>query len=268
MNREKVIDRLRKQEVFIITHVPKTSGSSLSYILRDQKSKVFWPHYEKTNSVPEYISGHMPYGLHKLWGLDESNVRYCIILRDPIRRWKSIFNYALMRHNEGAVRKISCINTFQDQCHGNIEKFLQWCIDNSCNRDIMVKMASGDEDVSNIDGYKDHYEKKGKLYFSQTSQVSWGTRKNKISDDKMKDMTEKAKYNLLNKYYFVGFTEDNDNQKKICEALGLKVPASQVFKRRSVKDKKINWGSSSVEEMLIELNKYDIKLYEFAKNTI
>jgi len=262
MNRSKIIKQLRKKDVFIITHIPKTSGSSLSYLLSKQKPDIFWPHYEKTNNVPRYISGHMCYGVHNKWGLDNSRVKYITILRDPVKRWKSVFDYALMRYHQGNIK--SGMVVFFETCGGSIEKFLEWCLNNGSNRDVMTKIVSGVEDTSNIDGYKDSYKKKGKLYFSQMGQTAWAKRSYKISKEKMDDMLDIAKNNLLKKYHFVGFMEDGENQNKICKALGIRSKKKQVFRRKSIKNKKISWDSKTITDMLIELNSYDIKMYNYA----
>ncbi len=173
-----------------------------------------------------------------------------------------------MRYHEGAIRKGVPIETFYNDCDGNLERFLDRCIKHGVNQNVMTKIVSGEEDVNNIEGYEKHYKKKGRLYFSQVSQTAWGDRYDSISDDKMDIMLNVAKSNLLDKYYFVGFVEDENNQQKMCDALKLKFNGKNLVKRKSLQRKGIDWENSNIHDMLVELNKYDIKLYNFAKGSL
>jgi hypothetical protein len=246
-----------KKEVFIFTHIPKTSGSSINLILRKQKGDCFWHHCEGDSKVPMYISSHSSYGAHNIWNLNEKNVKYFTILRDPIERWKSAFNQILFYRKSAGAKK------FYGSCEKDIRKFLKLCIDENRNKNTMTKMISG------VMGNSYFKSQSGKIFFTQTAQFTNNPMPD-IEESRMIEILKTAKNNLLNKYYFVGFMEDEDNQKKMCNALRLKYD-NEIFKNRikKIEDfKEIDWEGKDVKEMLIKLNKYDIRLYDFAINKI
>jgi len=89
-------------------HIPKNSGTSLNQIVKKNYSKIFktsWKlksdkHFQNllnngdvhTFSDFEVVSGHYPYGLDRLCE-DQFEITYLTMLRDPIKRALSGYNY-------------------------------------------------------------------------------------------------------------------------------------------------------------------------------
>jgi hypothetical protein len=89
-------------------HIPKNSGTTLNQIIRNNYSRIFkisWDHDNPRHagrlldagnrsvfSGYQVVSGHFPYGLHRL-AVDGEDFGYMTMLRDPIGRCLSTYNY-------------------------------------------------------------------------------------------------------------------------------------------------------------------------------
>jgi hypothetical protein len=253
---------MRRKDIFIFTHIPKTSGSSIVHILREEhknKNKVVWSMDEDWKSLPDCISAHAPYGLHERWGLSLDRVKYITILRNPIDRWKSFLRYIIRHGNKKDL--------FHKHGKGSLPRFMRWCLSHDCNKNIMVKMISGFDDSDNLIKWEEHKKEGREDYFNRPTMCCWGGRRSQTPRHVLDDLLSKAKNNLLNKYYYVGFQEDRNNQKKMCEMFGVKYPKKGVFRRSTDRKIDVEWDEES-EEMLAKLNEYDMKLYKFAKGKI
>jgi len=80
----------------VFLHVPKTGGTSFNQALRDQYGAAFHRvkpggGWRKESVLPPKIvavSGHMPWGVHKKWGVEAT---YVTILREPVYRVISLW---------------------------------------------------------------------------------------------------------------------------------------------------------------------------------
>ncbi|MEQ9716513.1 MAG: sulfotransferase family 2 domain-containing protein [Candidatus Asgardarchaeum sp.] len=247
--------------MIIFTHIPRTGGRALieySYKEYRRKRTVTRFHRKEYSDPPpsypdkyKFAVGHVAYGCHKYFP-DTKDIKYITFLRNPISRWKSFFNKTIFTTNTSYRREL-----WIKKARGNIISFLSYVLKNDMHCNVMVKMLSGLEDLSNIirvPGIKYTY-----IYTS---------RKKKYSEDEMEKFYEAAKYNLLNNYYFVGFQENYVNDfKKLSDKLGWK---KKSLKRSNVSKNKprVGWKDKKVRKLLRQMNKYDIRFYNEMSNIL
>jgi hypothetical protein len=83
--------------ILIFLHIPKTAGTSFNHILRDIYGKSFYRvkpggKWRKAKRLPvstRCVTGHMPYGIHKKWKLED--FQYVTLLRYPVDRIISLW---------------------------------------------------------------------------------------------------------------------------------------------------------------------------------
>lgn len=241
----------------IFTHIQKTSGTSVNHILKSQPGMNIWSR-NKNDNLPDIITGHTPFGIHKKLGITDPS--YFTFLRNPIDRWISQFNHGVMRH-----RKTSFAYAVFQFLRNDVNSFLQWCLyhESSCN--IMVKQICGNEPISNMIRWEGSENCDMNRDFGYYQIYGWAGRAKKHSDSAMKNMLEQAKKNLIEKYDFVGFQSvAAESQKKLCKFYDFKYDGKEIMKRIASKKFPIDMSDKKTEKLLNEINRYDIKLYEFA----
>jgi len=244
----------------IFTHIPRTGGTSLRFhlkkemkgkpILLEAHRKIFLN--KKYNKNLFFLQGHIPFGIHNCLGKKKEGCRYFTFLRDPIDRWKSFF-YLDIKRGKKPLKKI----LWDKKSGGTIDGFLGYSLRREIHSNIMVKQLSGMEKYSNIN------EKKGLWSYT------WASRKKKYTHEEMMEMVDRAEYNVLNTYYFVGLISNYQRDTNLfCSKLGLKgFDISTLYRRPSSKNK-VNFSEPRVVDTLEEINKYDIILYDRVKDKI
>ena len=93
--------------LLVFTHVPKTGGTSLKQIITINYGRHYADHHPRMQNLIEQIdagdrdpdqvlaiSSHVPYGIHrKIPGLDGRTVLPITVVRDPLKRMISYFNF-------------------------------------------------------------------------------------------------------------------------------------------------------------------------------
>ena len=217
---------------------------------------------------PKVFMHHLPYGVHKLF--DEGiEYDYVTFLRDPIRRLISHIYYALhIKYSKEYEKQLQESNFFEkqlilqnylrnmDKDSNDILPVLEKCIasDTICN--IMTKQLSGLEDLDNI--ATNYAVAKGNLYTVNHTSIAPTT------EEQMEALLEAAKYNLKNKYSFIGFQENGSKDHKLlCEVLRWKYRGVGI-QNASIKKPNFNWQHKDVIDALMEMTKYDIELFKYA----
>jgi len=254
--------------MIIFVHIPKTAGTSLiRNVLRKQITKndrdftvkKEFKHYlfgDKTfKEKPHVISGHFPFGVHKCF--DVEHYSYFTFLRNPVQRWISHFLYSLEGSDNDIIK-----NTYNSH-DGDFLSFLDKCesLEIVCN--IMTKQLSGLEHPNNLFLRKKH-RVSGCYYVPSACSA-----KNKYDDDEMNHFLDVARSNLES-CDFVGFQENYDKDvKRFCGIYGLEYPKENVrYRKRNIVDTKFVklFSKSDVLLKIQEINKYDMDLYDYAKN--
>jgi len=259
--------------MIIFLHIRKTSGSTINQMLRSQ-NKVFWYKFFKTNTLgrkisiegeqvkytdkeivlPDMISGHFPYGIHKIFNTNKFS--YFTFLRDPIERWKSHFYHSIQSKSS------NFLNVLYEKKRSNIQKFLEYLIERDATCNVMTKQLSGTEDLSNICMFKGPPESAAGFSYSQV--YGWAARYRTYSNDEMDCFLDEAICNLFNNIDFVGFQEHSKvDYKKLCSLYNFKLYTGKRMKVTK-RLKTVDWNNRNVQILLKEANKYDIKLYERA----
>lgn len=232
----------------IFIRIPKTSSSTVcrNIIHKNQKDSL----------VPIY-DGHYPYGIHKYFGIEE--VSYFTFLRNPIERWISAFcqNYGRKSQMSKLFKKVG----------NNPVVFLERCLLEERHCNIITKQISGCEKVKDV-YVAGRTGGNGEPYY-QFYNPSYCTGLRKYDVSEMEEMVQKAIDNLNNHFDFVGFSENSAiDYPRLCDYYGWKY--YEINNRYQVTDKNkknevkkiLNIRDKRVEELLHEINKYDIKVYE------
>jgi len=244
----------------VFIHIPKCAGTSISSASKTRDGVNVYGGKNKDR----YIDGHYPFGVHNTDGIkesfgfsDSSAISCFTFLRHPISRWISQYRHVAWRSG-GAMKTLmkKCLN---DTSSKNIAYFLDQCIENNVNSNTMVKQLSGFELKKNKDNN----------YHIYKPQLCNGAM---ICDE---NMLEAAKSNLVNGFDVVGFVENfSEDFKKLCSFYNwdsVEAPEKNIHaKFKKKKDqRRARWGSvdfSSAEPKLVELNKFDLELYKFARS--
>ena len=104
---------MKKDRVYIFLHIPKTAGSTLHRIIERNvephecftTASPFASAVERFGSLPEWrrnllriVKGHMYFGVHNHL---QREARYFTVIRDPVSRVISEYNYILTRKGSG-----------------------------------------------------------------------------------------------------------------------------------------------------------------------
>ena len=239
--------------MIVFLHIPKTGGTTVCRnVLKIQNKKIYSDHY--------------PYGVHHLINSMTKRrckkIKYLTFLRDPIERTISNFNYCCSCYKYGGDYKSKVGDTYF-KTNRDVIKTLEFCIKNQWLYNIMTRQLSGIENISNmIVSHKDFY--RWRIYNPFRSNPT-----KKYSIKMMDNFYDSAKTNIRT-FKYIGFTGDmKDSIKHMCEKMDWKVPKKIINKRVTSCDCDlipIKQPDKKQLELLKELNKYDIKLYEEARS--
>ena len=236
------------KDLFIFIHIPKCAGTTLrENILLNYSSKQVLCIYKEYNSefmesvgVENFISsisekrksqikiiiGHnVHYGIHKLF--HDRTPRYITFIRNPARRMVSLYNW--MRTNSDNDN--NSVDSKRLMHNGAIVQFgMKWF---ELNRDTLHNRISKF------------------LYYKFFSNLL-----NEFSEKNLNQV-----FSILDKFYFIGITENKTDMDFICYILGLKKFSKNV--NVSLKYVIPNLLENTLKEIENQ-NKIDMKLYDFA----
>jgi len=243
--------------VIIFLHIQKTSGSSINYILKNQKFSFWFKYFAKKGHVPDIISGHFPYGVHKQFDTEEFS--YFTFLRDPVQRWISQFYH-------GIESEDSWGSELFNRNKRDLKRFMNWCLEKEVACNLMVKQISGLEKKENVKSVATRKYSADKD-FGYHGMFGWNARKEHNTDKDMEEMLQVAKYNIKEKIDFVGYVDNgHKDQIRLCDYYGLR-KYGEVMKRVSKRSIKFPWEDKSIQDLLKEINKYDISFYKFVRRS-
>lgn len=280
------LDDRKNGEIFIFTHIPKTSGSSLDKIIskyfkyRFDKDFLKKLNFSKSKDInkniinkainelkifccPEYIFLHIPYGIHNVFL--SSNYKYITFLRNPISRYISFFNFVhRYTDTKRGIKEIYTPNSLKGQIImfeniiGPSNQMVKYLGGYYSYEKILVSLMSKEKlKLINIpcDGNGLWFNrpidfiKEGNFYFHKAVQN-------------------------IDKYYFVGMQENFlKDCSKLLRKMRKKLPESELNKKYRVSfpyfQEKIK-DLSFKEKMKIylyieEINKWDIAFYNYVK---
>jgi hypothetical protein len=258
--------------MIIFIHIRKTSGSSVNYILQKQKG-VFWykffnfkhPNrkiqYDNDQIVyinnykkdPDIISGHIPYGIHKIFGTNDYS--YFTFLRNPIERWKSHFYHAVQHKQNNIMKEL-----FKRR---GLKEMLEYFIERDATCNIMTKQLSGTESLYNICPFRGQPETASGFGYNQV--YGWAARYHIYTVDEMNTFLEQAIDNLFRNIDFVGFQEHTkEDYSRLCSYYNFKIIKFNKRFRVTPRKTKVDWNDKKIKMLLNEANKYDNILYEKA----
>ncbi len=242
---------IESQNMIIFTHVPRTSGKYIESYLFPRRLKKIKKFHKKlmyigqhgSYSIPgniDILGGHVPFGIHNFLNTSCKEFKYIVFLRDPVKRWISEFNHSMVFPS--FVRPIW-------KKYKNCDRFLDACISQGRNTNIMTKQISGLDKFDNvIQDYKNYM-------------FMWAARKILYTDDQMQEMFEVAKSNLSNRYDYVGIVNSR-HHKIMCKKFGW--PYKKHIRVNVSSRSYVDWSAHL--STLNEINCYDIKLFEFVKD--
>lgn len=226
----------------------------------------------KFKLVPDMFSHHLPYGVHKLFSTNDYH--YLAFLREPISRTISAIKFAqALTYDKAYDHFLETTNFFRGQLFlqgfvrdigrtGDDESvglLLENCLKAGTCCNVMTKQLSGMEKPFDIQST--YAWPSGNIY-SINHTTRYYTKK------EMKVLLQAAKDNLAT-YSFVGFQENGiADHKKACIGLGLSYHNhSVIYKGYEILPPlaDADWQYSKTQELLCEMNEFDIELYDFAR---
>ena len=217
----------------LFTHIPKTAGTSFRHILdyNFKKEQILRCNGRKsfmfTNNIKVYM-GHLPYGMHRYRPFNKFD--YITFFRDPVER--TISHYFFVLNNP---------KNFTHEFHKN-------------------------HSIEEVLNYKGSITNFGTLRNNLQTRFLYGfdaLNMSKIDDLKL---LNKAKENLKNNYKTFGIQEKfEESVINICNTLKLKYNSELIQSKSKVTSRK-EILSENTMNTIIEKNKLDIELYEYAVN--
>lgn len=232
----------------VFTHIPKTAGTSLkmSVVLPNVvPSRIYWVQgmgkliRDRPRDV-DVVLGHIPFGVHH--ALPHRSVRYLTVLRDPVDRCVSFYNYVLMceTRNPGHPGDVSGHPALADAKRYPIDEFFEL----EPYRNVQTKFTAGVV-----------WDR------SRNALPAWA-RELLVSESRM---LRTAQRNLTDTYWLFGLLDRiDDTEARIARALG--------WERQAVRDRSRQtrgWAgqvdpTASQRDRIRELNALDDELYSFA----
>jgi hypothetical protein len=232
-------DNISKNPTTIFMHIPKAAGSTLHGILERQyrKSGIYDIDTSRLHaSIVEFkqldneeklkislLKGHIPFGLHEY--LPQQS-RYITMLRDPVNRVISHYNYAARRPDH--------------YLHDTI---------------IKKKMSLSDYVSSGVTHEMDNAQVR--LLSGHDDDLPFG------SCDRL--MLEQAKHNLTNYFHVIGLVERFDESVLLMkEKLNWRWPPIYVSRKVRAHKASSREVSQELRENIMQYTKLDYELYNFA----
>ena len=215
----------------IFTHIPKTAGTTFRHIIdsnfsQDEIIRLSGRKSFITATRKKVFMGHIPYGIHRYRPLTKFD--YITFLRNPIERTISHYFFVLqgIKHPNHEFHK------------------------NNSIEDILA--------------YKGSYNNFGILRDNLQTRFLYGFEALKNKPINELELLNKAKYHLKYKYKTFGIQEKfKDSVEKMCFDLGLNYSEDLILERNKVTKIKKDFPEQTVN-FIIEKNKLDIELYEYA----
>lgn len=261
--------------MIIFTHIAVCSGSSFKEAIK-YNFKTYWKNFQfekylssqgllsellaknkKINYTPVdndwnlfMITEHFPHGIHKVF--NTNNYKYVTILRNPIMRCRSAI-YKTIQYPKNRIRKL------YESCNQDLVKTLDLCAKQDVCTNIMTKQLSGIESFENIETTLQH-----KLYCSYYRATH--SNKDPYTNKEMENFLNAAIKNL-HEYDFIGFQEDgNKTFQEFCKKYRLNYKHSEKKYRKTSRELiDINMDNNDIVKALEDMNRYDIRLYNYIK---
>ena len=204
---------------------------------------------ERVDCIPGYVQMHMPFGLHRIFRMD--NIKYIVFIREPVARTISALQHCIWL----TPHKQSYVKEYYDNAN-DVYEFLEKCIENETNCNVMTKQLSGMEDFDDI-VFTEQEAVEGEIYSPRHKN------KRKYREEEMRVFLENAKKNLKNCYDFVGFQETFSRDiKKLCKRYNLSLKRWQKHNITNINQ--ISAKDERVRELISQMNLFDLQLYEYA----
>jgi len=255
-----------KHRTIVYVHIQKTCGTSIHEIVKQCPDWTIWRRRPQTNTTPNFITGHIPYGIHNDWGMCQQFI-YATFIRDPIDRWKSMFYHALAKKNPLFHRLLEVVidkklsTDYKTLSKMDITVFLQWCFRTETNCNIMCKQLSGIENIRNTQRWFSHNVSDQDFGFPQV--YAWSGRHILTSEYDLRLMLNRALQNLKHTFDFVGLQANGDaDQLRFCEQYDIPVPDDAPYRATtSPRFNEEEWFGNTNRQLLSQINKFDIALY-------
>ena len=268
--------------MIIFVHIPKCAGTSFSKMIESNCKNKFqhvheiedwsssnqdiyqhWLMGKQIDLNPDYCHSHFCHGFHKFF--DTEDYDYVTFLRSPVSRVKSAIRFNAARVEKKGNPGIWADDKFCDlfsqyKKNKNSYNFIEKLIENNIMCNQMTKQLSGFANLENISLTKEL--KRSAIWFPP-----YFHEKKAYSEEQMEIMLQCAIDNLKS-YSFIGLQEDMKGSLKRFKNAFPKVKTEPVYdKLKSTNNKQFNFKEEDIE-LLEEMNKYDIRLYEAARELI
>lgn len=242
-----------QREQLLFVHIPKTAGTSLNHMLADAilGSETF-RHYNSTSHLLKdkgrrnspVIMGHVHYDAFKTLNKD---CKIFTILRDPIDRTISAFEF-MKSHPETWLGELA---------QGTISEFLENEFVAKSIGDVQTRLLGVEINFQRLYAELKNNRITEEEYVSIINEAGHVT----VGEAEL----ERAKEHLANMLFF-GFTETfSDDVATLFAKLGYPCPEVRQSNRTPEKFKKRDKYSQTEIELIRSLNRYDVQLYEYAK---